>query len=100
VKLTVHGNSTDDILTQITYSNLKDELLAVVCGLNGVVDGRELLAGELHCKMANIMSAVDSLMDLGLIAMDLVMDWVQGKDFREVPVPSGVDNTYRQRRHQ
>jgi hypothetical protein len=85
---------------QITYSNLKDELLAVVCGLNGVVDGRELLAGELHCKMANIMSAVDSLMDLGLIAMDLVMDWVQGKDFREVPVPSGVDNTYRQRRHQ
>lgn len=85
---------------QITYSNLQNELLAVVGGGQGVVNGRELLSAELHCKMANIKSETVSLMILGLIAMVSVMDWVQGKDFREVPVPSGVDNTYRQRRHQ
>lgn len=50
--------------------------------------------------MANNKSDTILLMIWELIAMDLVMDWVQGKDFREVPIPSGVDNTYRQRRHQ
>lgn len=85
---------------QITYSNLQNELLAVVGGGNGVVNGRELLAAELHYNMANRKSDTVLLMILGLIAMISAMDWVQGKDFREVPIPSGVDNTYRQRRHQ
>jgi hypothetical protein len=88
------------VQSESTYSNLENELLAVVGGLNGVVNGRELFAGELHCKMADRKSDTVLLMILELIAMDLVMDWVQGKDFREVPIPSGVDNTYRQRRHQ
>lgn len=67
-KLTVHGNGTNDILTQVllgwvsykslmslelrfwcTYRNLKDELLATVLGLNGVENGRELVTVELHC---------------------------------------------------
>jgi hypothetical protein len=85
---------------QITYSNLQNELLAVVGGGNGVVNGRELLAAELHYNMANRKSDTVLLIILGLVAMISAMDWVQGKDFREVPIPSGVDNTYRQRRHQ
>jgi hypothetical protein len=85
---------------QITYSNLQNELLAVVGGGNGVVNGRELLAAELHYNMANGKSDTVLLIILGLVAMISAMDWVQGKDFREVPIPSGVDNTYRQRRHQ
>lgn len=96
VSLVESGDSSN----QGTYGNLQNELLAVVGGLNGVVNGRELVAGELHCKMARRKSDTVLLMILELIAMVLVMDWVQGKDFREVPIPSGVDNTYRQRRHQ
>lgn len=34
----------------MTYSNLKDQLVAIVVGLNGVEDGRELLTLELHYK--------------------------------------------------
>jgi hypothetical protein len=34
-----------------TYRDLKDELLAVVLGLNGVENGRELVTVELHCRL-------------------------------------------------
>jgi hypothetical protein len=34
-----------------TYRDLKDELLAVVLGLNGVENGREVVAVELHCSL-------------------------------------------------
>jgi hypothetical protein len=44
---TIHSNGTDDILTQV-LSNLENELLAVVLGLNGVENGGKLLTLELH----------------------------------------------------
>lgn len=34
-----------------TYRDLKDELLAVVLGLNGVENGREVVTVELHCSL-------------------------------------------------
>ena len=34
--------------TRITYSNLKNQLLAIVLGLNGVENSRELLTLEFH----------------------------------------------------
>ena len=42
--------------SQGTYRNLKHQLLAVVLSLNGVKNGRELLAIKLHCCFANNMS--------------------------------------------
>lgn len=71
-----------------TYGNLEHKLLAVVLGHNGVENGRELLALELHCDMANSRSASVSGVVLGSIAMALEMDWGRGKDFRgRVPPP-------------
>lgn len=66
-QLTVHGNASHNVLTQvllrvalvavissffmpfIAYRNLKDELLAIVGGGQGVENGRQLLAVELDC---------------------------------------------------
>lgn len=48
-RLTVHGNATDDILAEM-LRDLKDKLLAVVLGLKGVQDRRELGSVELDCR--------------------------------------------------
>lgn len=37
-----------------TYSNLKDKPLAIVLGLNGVENGRELLTLEFHCNTSEL----------------------------------------------
>jgi peptide chain release factor 1 len=43
---TVHGNAADDVFTQM-LGDLEDQLLAIVLGLQGVQNGRELSAIEL-----------------------------------------------------
>jgi hypothetical protein len=67
--LTIHSNGSDDVLTQmlleralvsiailpcgsagIAYSDLKDELLATVLGLEGVENRWELVGIELDCR--------------------------------------------------
>lgn len=66
-----------------TYGNLEHKLLAVVLGLNGVENGRELVTLELHCNMANSRSAIVREDDIRPIAMGWTMDWGRGKDFRD-----------------
>lgn len=70
-----------------TYGNLEHKLLAVVLGLNGVENGRELLALELHCNMANSRSASDSGVVLGSIAMALRWIGAEEKIFAACSLP-------------
>ena len=68
---TVHGNATDDVLTQMllelvrqrrvaggqcgeAYGDLENELLATVLGGNGVENGGQLLTVELDCEEASV----------------------------------------------
>lgn len=46
------------IQSERTYSNLQDELLTVVGGLNSVENGRELVTLELHYNQANSRSDI------------------------------------------
>jgi hypothetical protein len=46
------------VQSESTYSNLQDELVAVVGGLNSVKNGRELVTLELHCSRRNVMSEI------------------------------------------
>ena len=63
-----------------TYSDLKDQLLAIVLGLNGVENGRELVTLELDCtRRSDIVQ--NGL--IGSILMNVGMDSGVGKDFRE-----------------
>jgi len=72
---TVHGNTSHNVLTEmllpsmletgncvtgwrwrwrgLAYRDLKHELLAIVLGLKGVENGRELLGVELDCIVVN-----------------------------------------------
>jgi hypothetical protein len=52
----VQGADGKVVQSEGTYSNLQDELLAVVGGLNSVENGRELVTLELHCSRRNIKS--------------------------------------------
>ena len=83
-----------------TYSDLKDQLLAIVLGLNGVENGRELVTLELDCTRKS-----DIIHDgrFGSILRVVVMDSGAGKDFREPDRPQGLHwewRTYHRRRHQ
>jgi hypothetical protein len=65
--LTVHGNTSHDALAQMlllcishvasrcpllgaSYRDLQNQLLAIVCGCQGVENGRELLGVEFDCN--------------------------------------------------
>lgn len=63
-----------------TYSDLKDKLLAVVLGLNGVQNGGQLITLELDCTGWS-----DIILDraIGGDFVDVMMDSGVGKDFRE-----------------
>ncbi len=52
----VQGVDGKVVQSEGTYSNLQDELLAVVGGRNSVKNGRELVTLELHCSRRNSMS--------------------------------------------
>lgn len=63
-----------------TYSDLKDKLLSVVLGLNGIENGGQLVTLELDCTGRS-----DTVHDrpIGTFLVDVVMDSGVGKDFRE-----------------
>ena len=99
---TVHGNATDDVLTQMllelvrqrrvaggqcgeAYGDLENELLATVLGGNGVENGRELLAIELDCKRVSVGVFMrrlrDAAGDNGVAAAVALVLGVVGKRF-------------------
>lgn len=107
-----------------TYSNLKDKLLAIVLGLNGVENGRELLTLEFHCNTSELrtMKKLKPLhfiresrigMDFDVVVVD---NCNQKRIFARpsIPIPTPVEPsakkqgkavtqgpaTYRRRRHQ
>jgi hypothetical protein len=58
IELTVHGNATNDVLTQV-LGNLQHKLLSILLGVKGVENGGEFLGVKFLCVPQNQISCVD-----------------------------------------